>query len=191
MKKSYWITLLAGIVVTLCISGCSVKETQMKEIQNPISDFEKLYEHTLTVSETSQPTENIGKIYFYEIEDLLNKDVLAIDLQNGAAQLNPGFEHRYGDVDFEIDLSAEDIAEVYELLEDSHVESWEEYYSYGDKSMLDEMGGEGYNWTLLIQYKNGTMENKRGKGIRKKEIQPEGYDTFVNGLTALIASKNQ
>lgn len=161
----------------------------MEEQILPISDFEKLYQHTLNYSEASQTTENIAKIYFYEITNLLNSDVIAVDIQNRVAQINPDEQQRFGEKKFDIELSEKDLKSISDILKENNVDTWKDEHTYGSDDILAQMGGEGYNWALFIQYKDGTMADKRGKGTSKEKIQPEGYENFVKELNAFVASK--
>ncbi len=184
----------------LFINSCAKTESivdknggnDMQEKINPISDFEKLRRKELPESNKSQIAENVAKIYFYEVENLLRTEIIIIDLQNKVAQINPDTAHFFGDADvaeFEIKLSDKDVETVVNILKEGNVSKWQRKYRYGDESMLEQMGGEGYNWTLFIQYKDGTMQPRSGKGTSKEEIQPEGYQTFVNELTTFVEGK--
>lgn len=161
----------------------------MEENQLPISDFKKLKKYQLTESEEDKSVDDIAKFYFYEIESLEEKHTLLVDLQNNVAQRHPRAGHFSDRVDFDITLTDADVTAINKILQDSHVEDWEKAYTYGDEEQLELMGGEGFNWLLLIQYKDGTMFEKRGDGVSKEEVLPEGYETFVRELPAFIDGK--
>ncbi|MBL1226647.1 hypothetical protein [Enterococcus sp. BWR-S5] len=199
MKKNLLLGIIFLILLALPI-GCShSKKNVEKEVEGgemnknsdtlPVTDFEKLRRHKLTMSKKEQPIENIAKIYFYEIHNLEWKNQVAIDIGNKSGYSNPKAT-TIGLAPTDFDLQENDLKVIKQILKDSQVESWEESYMFGDKEMLDEMGGEGYNWQLCIQYLDGTSFYKEGKGTEKEEIQPEGYHDFVDGLTEFLASKS-
>ncbi len=194
------LVLLLLTLVLLFISSCarfnSIVDRKggndLVEKINPISDFEKLRRNELSESIESQTAENIAKIYFSAVENLLGTGSIIIDLQNKIAQVNPRTAHFYGEIEiaeFEINLSDKDVQTIKNIFEDSKVSEWQENYRYGDETMLEQMGGEGYNWSLLVQYNDGTMQSRSGKGTSKKEIQPEGYQMFVDELEEFVNSK--
>lgn len=194
---------LCLILCLFLLNGCSVKNSPTEESKEtgstesdlmkdeqfipPVSDFYEL--GSLPKAKKEQPIENIAKIYFYEIHNLEWKNQVAIDIGNKSGYSNPKAT-TIGLAPTDFDLQENDLKVIKQILKDSQVESWEESYMFGDKEMLDEMGGEGYNWQLCIQYLDGTSFYKEGKGTEKEEIQPEGYHDFVDGLTEFLASKS-
>ncbi len=154
----------------------------------PVSDFEKLRRNKLRITSEEQGVEEMAKFYFYEINNLAWERLIAVDLANKGLFLNPG-DSTIGVAELDGALTEKDIQVVKDIFIKNNVTDWLTSYSYGDKQMLDEMGGEGYNWELGIQYIDGSAFYKRGKGTSKKEIQPEGYQTFVDELEGLVNSK--
>lgn len=194
MKKRVQLVLMLFGLMVLSM-GCSSERKNVEEMKQkygdlPVSDFEKLRRHTLILSENEQPIENIAKLYFYEIHELEWKNQLAIDIGNKCTYLSPQAAS-IGLAPTDYELQEKDLKMLKEIFKDSQIGNWEESYMFGDEEMLKEMGGEGYNWELCLQYLDGTSFYKKGQGVSKQEIQPEGYDTFVNGLTDYIASKDQ
>ncbi|WP_314062510.1 hypothetical protein [uncultured Vagococcus sp.] len=154
----------------------------------PVSDFEKLRRNKQSITSKEQGVEEIAKFYFYEINNLAWERLIAVDLANKGLFLNPG-DSTIGVAELDEALTEKDIQVVEDIFIKNNVTDWLTDYSYGDKQVLDEMGGEGYNWQLCIQYNDGTAFYKSGKGTSKEEIQPEGYQKFVDELEEFVNSK--
>ncbi|WP_321386838.1 hypothetical protein [uncultured Enterococcus sp.] len=149
----------------------------------PVSDFYEL--GSLPKAKKEQSLDNIVKIYFAERHNLENKNKIAIDLGNKGLYLEPEFEI-IGHDSLDYELSNEEIEEIKEILSRNKVDTWEvEYTEEYDK----EVGEAAYNWLLRVQYSNGEIYNKQGKGNDKQKIEPENYQTFVNELTSFVEEK--
>ncbi len=194
--------MIKYLFLLLCVfllNACSVKqeptknsnETRstesdlMKNEQSipPVSDFYEL--GSLPKAKKEQSLDNIVKIYFAERHNLENKNKIAIDLGNKGLYLEPEFEI-IGHDSLDYELSNEEIEEIKEILSRNKVDTWEvEYTEEYDK----EVGEAAYNWLLRVQYSNGEIYNKQGKGNDKQKIEPENYQTFVNELTSFVEEK--
>lgn len=165
------------------------KMQSMEEKKLPVSDFNKLKSHQLPESEKEQSVDMIAKIYFQEVEDMRRNHFMLIDLQSKIAQNHPRTGHFYGDMDFDIKLTDADVESIVTILKDSQFRQWKKFNTYKDEENADEATGLGFNWTILIQYTDGTMYRKRGEERRGAKVVPEGYETFVRELPAFIDSK--
>ncbi|MBL1226646.1 hypothetical protein [Enterococcus sp. BWR-S5] len=190
---------LCLILCLFLLNGCSVKNSPTEESKEtgstesdlmkneqsipPVSDFYEL--GSLPKAKKEQSLDNIVKIYFAERNNLENKNKIAIDLGNKGLYLEPEFEI-IGHDSLDYELSNEEIEEIKEILSRNKVDTWEvEYTEEYDK----EVGEAAYNWLLRVQYTNGEIYNKQGKGNDKQKIEPENYQAFVNELTSFVEER--
>ena len=191
MKK-----IVSLVILVLLLVSCAAKKTTpiqageiiKPEITLPKEDFETLIRGNLPLATEEQELEEIAKIYFYEVTNLKLENQFAIDLGNHGLYIDRK-QRVIGYSEFDSVLTAEDVSIVENILAEAQVSQWEKEYVFGDKESLKEKVGEGYNWRLCLQYKDGTAFYKSGQGTRGNEIQPEGYQTFVQGLRQFVESK--
>ncbi len=187
------------IILMFLLNACSInpnstensnetKNTECDLMTNklsipPVLDFYEL--GSLLKAEKEQPVENIVKIYFAERHKLENKNKVAIDIGNKGLYLEPEFEV-IGDTPLDYELNSIEIVEIQEIFFNNKVDTWKATYidDYDEK-----IGEATYNWILRVQYCNGEIYNKVGKGEDRLKIQPEGYQTFVDELKEFVNSK--
>lgn len=187
------------ILCVFLLNACSIKQEPKKDSKEtestesdlmkneqpipPVSDFYEL--GSLPKAKKEQSLDNIVKIYFAERHNLENKNKIAIDLGNKGLYLEPEFEI-IGHDPLDYELSNKEIEEIKEILSRNKMDTWEvDYIAEYD----EEVGEAAYNWLLRVQYINGEIYNKQGKGNDKQKIEPEGYQSFVNELTTFVEKK--
>lgn len=182
MKKYFYLLLISILIISGC-NGTEVKEDNIKDGDDEMNEydiFDFSFINMAPEAEKKQPLNKVIKLYF-SVGSIAENIEVAVDLGNGEIYKNPVLSTLGVDT-FEDPVKAEDLNEIIAILEKYNVQDWKKDYTFENpNSYLD-----GYSWSLMLQYEDGTVEKHRGQGTKKGKITPENFDGFLMELKKFV-----
>lgn len=183
MRNVFYIVLL--IVTCLYLTGCDDGEGEMQKTSNmtdkDVYDIYLLFEAPKAKKE--HDLTDVIKIVFFDSNSTTG-NTIAIDVKDSSIYINPsvsslGIRATNGMKEIE------DIETAINILEKYNVQDWKEDYSIEDPSSYE----DGYGWSLLLQFEDGTVAEYGGSGPFKKEITPNHFDDFFQELNDFVEER--
>ncbi|SDZ53196.1 hypothetical protein SAMN05421736_11612 [Evansella caseinilytica] len=131
-----------------------------------------------------QPISKVIKVFFDEWTFDDPYEAIAIDIENNEIYVNPIISAR--------GLRAQDgivqisnTEKIIDILNKHNVQEWKRNYTFEDPETYQ----DGYSWSLLLQFEDGTVEKHWGDGTNKKKLTPDNFDDFAKELNEFVKER--
>ncbi|UTR15529.1 hypothetical protein MM221_02770 [Salipaludibacillus sp. LMS25] len=182
-KVSYFLLIVSCLVIPGCEETNEPKIFEKfdegKLSQVDIFDFENLGKAPEATEK--QPINKVIKVFFDEWSFDAPYEPIAINIKSNEIYVNPSLSlHSFSSYEETIHISEAET--VLDILEKYNVQEWERNYTFEDPDTYE----DGYSWSLLLQFEDGTVEKHSGTGTDSDDITPDNFDDFAKELNDFV-----
>ena len=182
--------VLSFFLITSCAENNHeqrVEEEKRELLESGIDIYDFGYFAMAPEAVEKQPLDKVIKLYFSEWSIDMLHEPIAIDIENSEMYSKPSMGSRGLNNFPDETIPITDAHEIIDILKKYDVQSWERDYTFKDPQD-DE---DGYSWSLILQFADGSLEEHGGAGTDIAQLTPENFREFVDELEAWVEDKTK
>lgn len=179
-KRILFLVILVAIPLVACQSNNPISHSESEdETVSPIDIYDFSFIKHAPDSTKKQKIDDIIKLYFIENDSSLDTG-FAVDIENSLVYIDPSVGSRGVRRSNDDPDELNNPKDFIDLVEMHDIQDWKKRYSDAGNHE------DGYGWTLLLQYTDGTVEKHAGSGVDMEQIRPNNFLQFKKDLAGVV-----